>query len=74
MVNPSKVPGLMPDELDIEVEFEDPKPLKFRMEEIAEIKAELALGTMIMEQALKLLHPEYDDSKIEETLNGRVLV
>lgn len=74
MVNPSKVPGLMPDELNIEVEFEDPKPLKSRMEEITEIKAEIELGTMTMEQAIKLLHPEYDDSKIEETLNGRVLV
>lgn len=74
MVNPSKVPGLMPDELNIEVEFEDPKPLKSRMEEINEIKAEIELGTMTMEQAIKLLHPEYDDSKIEETLNGRVLV
>lgn len=74
MVNPSKVPGLMPDELDIEVEFEDPKPLKSRMEEITEIKAEIELGTMTMEQAIKLLHPEYDDSKIEETLSGRVLV
>jgi hypothetical protein len=74
MVNPSKVPGLMPDELEIEVEFEDPKPLKSRMEEITEIKAEIELGTMTMEQAIKLLHPEYDDSKIEETLSGRVLV
>ncbi len=45
MVNPSKVPGLMPDELEIEVEFEDPKPLKSRKEEIEEIKAEIELGT-----------------------------
>jgi hypothetical protein len=74
MVNPSKVPGLMPDELEIEVEFEDPKPLKSRKEEIEEIKAEIELGTMTMEQAIKLLHPEYDDVKIQETLNGRVLV
>jgi hypothetical protein len=74
MVNPSKVPGLMPDELYIEVEFEDPKPLKSRKEEIEEIKAEIELGTMTMEQAIKLLHPEYDDVKIQETLNGRVLV
>jgi hypothetical protein len=74
MVNPSKVPGLMPDELEIEVEFEDPRPLKSRKEEIEEIKAEIELGTMTMEQAIKLLHPEYDDVKIQETLNGRVLV
>lgn len=74
MVNPASVPSLMPDELNIEVEFEDPKPLKSRKEEIEEIKAEIELGTMTMEQAIKLLHPEYDDAKIQETLNGRVLV
>lgn len=74
MVNPSMVPGLMPDELNIEVEFEDPKPMKARIDEINEIKAEIELGTMTMEQAIKLLHPEYDDMKIQETLSGRVLV
>jgi hypothetical protein len=74
MVNPSTVPGLMPEtELEIEVEFEDPKPMKSRIDEITEIKAEIDLGTMTMEQAIKLLHPEYDDVVIQETLNGRVI-
>jgi hypothetical protein len=75
MVNPSKVPGLMPEEeLDIKVEFEDPSPMKTRMEEIIEIKAEIELGTMTLDQAVRKLHPEYEDEKVLETLNGRVLI
>ena len=74
MVNPSMVPGLVADVLDIEVEFEEPKPMKARIDEINEIKEEIELGTMTMEQAIKILHPEYDDDKVQQTLNGRVLV
>lgn len=75
MVNPSKVPGLMPEEeLDIDVEFEDPQPMKSRMEEINEIKAEIELGTMTLQQAIERLHPEYEDEMVEETLKGRVLM
>lgn len=76
MVNPAKVPALIPDgtELEIEVEFEDPKPMQSKMEQITEIKAEIELGTMTMEQAIKLLHPEFDQDMIQETLNGRVIV
>lgn len=75
MVQPSKVPGLMPDEeLDIDVHFEEPKPMQSRMEQINEIKAEVDLGTMTMDQAIRLLHPNFDDAMITETLNGRVIV
>ena len=75
MVKPSMVPGLMPEtELDIEVEFEDPKPMQTRAEEVADIKAEIDLGTMTMEQAIKKLHPKYDEDMIQQTLNGRVIV
>jgi len=74
MVNPSKVPGLMPDEVEIEVEFEDPQPLKSKMEEITEIKAELELGTMTLEQAIKKLHPEMDDEMVQLTLGNRALI
>jgi hypothetical protein len=62
------------EELDIEVEFEDPSPMKTRMEEISEIKAEIELGTMTLEQAIMRLHPEYEEEKVQETLNGRVLM
>jgi hypothetical protein len=62
------------EELDIDVEFEDPSPMKSRMEEITEIKAEIELGTMTLDQAIRRLHPEYEDEMIQETLNGRVLI
>lgn len=75
MVNASDVPGLInQDGLDIDVKFEAPKPMQTRMEEITEIKAEVDLGTMTMEQAIKRLYPKYEDEQIKETLNGRVLV
>lgn len=76
LVNPSQVPALVPDglELDIEVEFEEPKPMQSRMEQISEIKAEIELGTMTMEQAIKLLHPEFDQDKIEDTMNNKVVM
>lgn len=75
LVKASEVPGLVTDKkLDIEVKFEAPKPMQTRMEEIAEIKAEVDLGTMTMEQAIKRLYPAYEEEEISETLNGRVLV
>lgn len=75
MVIPSEVPGLVTEKrLDIEVKFEAPKPMQSRMEEITEIKAEVELGTMTMEQAIKRLYPAYEDEQIKETLSGRVIV
>ena len=74
LVNPSSVPGIMPEtELDIEVEFEDPKPFQSRIDKINEIKAEIDLGTMTLEQAIMELHPAYDEAKIKETLDNRVI-
>jgi hypothetical protein len=75
LVNPAKVPGLIADnaELEIEVEFEEPKPMQTRMEMIQEIKAEIDLGTMTMDQAIKLLHPSFDQEKVDETINNRVI-
>jgi uncharacterized glyoxalase superfamily protein PhnB len=75
MVKPSEVPGMMiNDELDIKVKFEAPKPMQTRMEEIAEIKAEIDLGVMTMEQAIKRLYPYADEDQIRETLANRVLI
>lgn len=75
MVKASEVPGLIGDkQLNIHIEFEAPKPMQTRMEEIAEIKAEVDLGVMTMEQAIKRLYPKYDDAQIRETLSNRVLV
>jgi hypothetical protein len=74
MVLASDVPGLINDELDVKVKFEAPKPMQTRMEEIAEIKAEIDLGVMTMEQAIKRLYPDADELQIKETLANRVLV
>lgn len=75
LVKASEVPALITsDKLNIKVKFEAPKPMQTRMEEIAEINAEVNLGVMTMEQAIKRLYPDYDDDKIKETLANRVLV
>ncbi len=76
LLNPSMIPAPMPDEQDPEivVEFESPRPMISRMEEINQIKAELELGTMTMKQAIKNLHPNLDDVAIEEVLNNKVIM
>jgi hypothetical protein len=70
------LPPMMPEEQDPEiyVEFEAPKPMISRTEEIAQIKAELELGTMTIEQAIKKLHPDMDDEMIQETANNRAMI
>lgn len=76
LLNPSMLPPMMPEEQDPEiyVEFEAPKPMISRSEEIAHIKAELELGTMTLEQAIKKLHPEMDDEVVTQTLSNRALL
>jgi hypothetical protein len=76
LLNPSMIPPLMQEEQDplIKVEFEAPKPMMSRMEEIAEIRAELELGSMTMEQAIRRLHPDMDDEMIADTLANRALI
>lgn len=76
LLNPSMMPPLMPDEQDPEiyVEFESPKPMISRMEEINQIKAELELGTLTMEQAIRKLHPELDDDEVAQTMSNRALI
>lgn len=75
LVNPSEVPALVTSEkLNIKVKFEAPKPMQTRMEEIAEVKAEVDLGVMTMEQAIKKLYPAMEEDEIQETLTNRVLV
>lgn len=76
LLNPSMIPPMMPEDQDPEiyVEFEAPKPMISRTEEIAQIKAELELGTMTIEQAIKKLHPDMDDEMVEETANNRAMI
>jgi hypothetical protein len=70
MVKASEVPPIVTAPLNIEVEFEAPKPMISKTEEIAQIKSELELGTMTMEQAIKRLHPDYDEDSVKETRDG----
>jgi hypothetical protein len=73
-VLPALVPPIMPEVLDVVVEFEMPKPMVSRTEEIAQIKAELELGTMTLAQAIKKLHPDMSDETLNETLGNRALM
>lgn len=68
------VPPIMPETLDVDVNFEAPKPMISRSEEIAQIRSEIELGTMTMKQAIKQLHPNLEDYEIDEVLANRALV
>lgn len=68
MVDPSKVPGMVDENPEVLVEFEPPKPMKTRTEEIAEYRQEVEFGSMTLEDAIKKLHPEYDELKMKEVL------
>jgi hypothetical protein len=76
LLNPSMIPPMMPENQDPEiyVEFEAPRPMISRTEEISQVKAELELGTMTLEQAVKKLHPDMDDDDIAKTLSNRALI
>lgn len=55
-------------DLIVNVEFDKPEPMMSKGELIANIKDELALKTMTLEQAIKLLHPKYTDEEVEAVL------
>jgi hypothetical protein len=76
LLNPAMIPPMMPENQDPEiyVEFEAPRPMISRTEEISQIKAELELGTMTLEQAVKKLHPDMDDDDIAKTISNRALI
>ena len=76
MVQSSLVPGQIPDNKDlmIKVEFDKPEPMQSRASEIADIKAEIDLGTMTMDQAVRALHPDHTDEMVSEVLANRVIV
>lgn len=50
--------------------FARPEPMVSRTEEVATVKAELELGTIEFEDALKELHPEYDVDKIKRLVDA----
>lgn len=55
------------------VAFEEPTPMLTRQEEIANIKAELDLGTMTREQAIKKLHPKLDETEVAAIVNQGII-
>lgn len=73
--------GLIPDnsEIGINVDFDEPKPMTNRTSEIAEVKSELEIKTMTMQDAIKKLHPDWDENKVQEVMdfwsaiNGQLL-
>lgn len=75
-VDVSKVPPKVGDsvEMDVQIVFDEPKPMVARSEEIANCKAEVDLGTMTIEQAIRKLHPEYSEDLIQETINRRNII
>jgi len=68
-IDPREFPLMMPDQLDIEIEFEKPEPMVSKAEMLANIKAELELKTMTLKQAIMMLHPKYEENEINEVLN-----
>jgi hypothetical protein len=74
MISPAMVPPIQPEELDVDVVFEEPKPMISRVEEISNIRSELELGTMTMKQAIKQLHPNLEHYEIEEVMANRVMM
>lgn len=70
MVDASTVPPLITGPVDVEVEFEAPKPMLSRQEEIANVKAELEIGTMSLEAAIKILHPDYSEDVVSEIVES----
>lgn len=76
LINPAKFPAMIPENFDLEIDvnFEQPTPLIDRATEIKNIKDEVDLGTMTLEQAIRKLHPEYEDEVVSETMKKRVLL
>lgn len=74
MVEAKSVPSIIPDnyEMEVEVEFEKPEPIQSRAALIADIKSEIDLGTMTLEQAIRKLHPKYEDGQVNEVLSGKI--
>jgi hypothetical protein len=72
LVDASKFPSLIAntDEIEIEVEFETPTPMLSRAEELANVKSELEMGTMSLESAIKILHPDYSEDLVSEIIES----
>jgi hypothetical protein len=68
LVDPSTVPPIINDEMDISVEFPSIEPMISRTEELANFKSELELRTITREYVIRKLHPEFDDAQVADIL------
>lgn len=68
MLKDPEAPAIVPEMLDVKIEFEKPTPMLSRAEEIANIKSELDMGTLNKYRAIKMLHPEFEEQDIQEVL------
>lgn len=72
LVDPAKMPPMIvnTEEVEIEVEFEKPTPMISRAEELANVKTELDMGIITKEIAIKLLHPDYSEDIVSEIVES----
>lgn len=70
IVDASKVPAIV-DEPQIEIVFERPEPMVSRTDEIANVKGELEIDTILFEDAVRKLHPEYDEDKVKAVVEAK---
>lgn len=69
LVDPKTVPPLINETMDVLVKFDEIEPLTSRVEDIANVKAELEIKTITLKQAIIKLHPEYTEEEVQEVLN-----
>ena len=74
MLVDSEAPSLVVGEMDIEVEFEQPQPFISRTEELANVKAEMDMGILTKEMAIKILHPDYSEDTVSELLEEKDVI
>jgi hypothetical protein len=74
LVDPSKVPPMVNDVFDVDIEFPAVEPMISRTEEIANFKSELELRTITREAVIRKLHPHYTDEEVANTLANAEIV
>ena len=58
-------------DLEFSIEYDEPVPYQTKTEQLDSIERELKLGTMDFETAIKELHPDWSEEKIEELVAAK---
>ena len=58
-------------ELELSIEYDEPKPYMSKTEQLDSIERELKLGTIDFETAVKELHPDWDENKVKEIVAAK---